>query len=72
MNRDAERPTDFPIGQRHAFTVTVRELERQLGFTIGIGYTSHHAISLHARDIVPCLYDARCLGDASLDAGSGD
>ncbi|TKB64961.1 MAG: hypothetical protein E8D47_09720 [Nitrospira sp.] len=29
MNRDAERPTDFPIGQRHAITVTVREFERQ-------------------------------------------
>ena len=29
MNRDAERTADSPIGQRHAFTVTVREFERQ-------------------------------------------
>jgi hypothetical protein len=32
MDRDAKRPADSPIGQRHAFTVTVGELERQLGF----------------------------------------
>ena len=31
MDRDAERTADSPIGQRHAFTVTVGELERQLG-----------------------------------------
>ena len=31
MNRDAERTADSPIGQRHASTVTVGELERQLG-----------------------------------------
>ena len=29
VNRDAERPADSPIGQSHAFTVTVREFERQ-------------------------------------------
>jgi hypothetical protein len=29
MNRDAECPADSPIGQSHAFTVTVREFERQ-------------------------------------------
>ena len=31
MNRDAKRTADSPIGQRHAFTVTVWEFERQLG-----------------------------------------
>ena len=30
VNRDAKRTSDFPIGQYHVFTVTVRELERQL------------------------------------------
>ena len=29
MNRDAKRTADFPIGQYHVFTVTVREFERQ-------------------------------------------
>ena len=29
MNRDAKRTADFPIGQYHVFTVTVRELKRQ-------------------------------------------
>ena len=29
MNRDAKRTADSPIGQRHEFTVTVREFKRQ-------------------------------------------
>jgi hypothetical protein len=29
VNRDAKRTADLPIGQYHAFTVTVREFERQ-------------------------------------------
>ena len=29
MNRNTKRTADFPIGQHHVFTVTVRELERQ-------------------------------------------
>ena len=29
VNRDAKRTADFPIGQYHVFTVTVREFERQ-------------------------------------------
>ena len=29
MNRNTKRTADFPIGQYHVFTVTVRELERQ-------------------------------------------
>ena len=32
VNRDAKRTADFPIGQYHVVTVTVRELKRQLGF----------------------------------------
>ena len=31
MNRNAERTTNFPIGQRHASTITVWEFKRQLG-----------------------------------------
>ena len=29
VNRDAEYTADSPIGQRHTFTVTVREFDRQ-------------------------------------------
>ena len=72
MDRDAERTTDSPIGQRHAFTVTVGDLERQLGIASGIGYTSHDATTLFARDSRPRLDDAAHPSGAYFHAGSGD
>src|SRR5215470_1431103 len=72
VNRDTERATDSPIGQSHAFTVTVGELKRQLGFAPWIGYTHHHAISLLARDAGSRLYDAAGPSDPYLHASPGD
>src|SRR5207237_9890493 len=72
VNRDTERTPDSPIGESHAFTVTAGELERQLGFASRIGYTSHYATTLLAKDARPRPYDIAGLSGPYLHAGPGD